>query len=145
MEAKVRSVAGITGTAWSRGGEGVVAGGAQGPTQAPRAPHPSPCGAGHHKPEGDLRTAVCQAGALGRRRDGVTSWLGCQCLRCRAKKALPEREVNTQTCFLSLTTFSDLSDHPSQGTRSKWEKQHFLHKGIHRCKSKSVILSSFAP
>lgn len=90
-----------------------------------------------------------KAEALGRLRDGVTSWLGCQCLRyraaSRAKRALPEREVNTQTCFLSLTTFSDLSDHPSQGTRSKWEKQHFPHKGIHRCKSKPVILSSFAP
>lgn len=64
MEAKVRSVAGITGTAWSRGGEGVVAGGAQGSTgQVPRVPHPSPCGAGHQRPEGGLRTAVCQGGS----------------------------------------------------------------------------------
>lgn len=60
VQAKVRSVAGITGMACSRGGEGVVAGGAQGPTQVLRAPHPSPCGAGHQRPEGGLRTAVYQ-------------------------------------------------------------------------------------
>lgn len=145
MGAKVRSVPGITGTAWSRG----VRGWWPGEPRAPRRLH------GRHIPARvaqDTRgqKAVSEqpsvkAGALGRRRDGVAGWLGCQCLRCRAKEALPEREVSTQTCFLPLTTFSGLSDHPSQGTRSKWEKQHFLHKGIHRCESKSVILSSFAP
>lgn len=130
-----------------RGGGGQ---GAQGSMQVPRAPHPSQP-VRHRTPEArrQSRQLSVKAGARGRLRDGVTSPLGLLAPQVQSRQqsqgGFPGREVNTQACLLSLTTVSDLSDHPSQDTRSKWEKQQLPHKGIHRRTSKPVTLGSSAP
>ena len=81
-------------------------------------------------------TAVCQGGSARQTQGWSHKPLGVLAPQVQSRQqsqgGLPGRGVNTQACLLSLTTVSDLSDHPSQDTRSKREKQHPPHKGIHR-------------
>ncbi|ELR50914.1 Mediator of RNA polymerase II transcription subunit 15, partial [Bos mutus] len=132
-EAEVRSAAGITGRpraegarGWRPGSPGLHAGSTGTTPQPARVPQDT-------RGQKAVSTAVCQGRSARQTQGWSHKPLGVLVPQVQSRQqsqgGFPGREVNTQACLLSLTTVSDLSDHPSQDTRSKWEKQQLPHKG----------------